>query len=213
MTLRNSTWPPEGRFSGHERLPASLRGMFMTNRDHSDPRTPRDIRRTLRRPQSQVPRSSRANGLRSKTTSQQSPHEAKSRGSPGKNGSARKLRARHGARSGSLDSLGADLGLGTFGTTHERLDPSPRSPTNSISHHAVAGASVRTHFLPSCRGCLPPGSLTRSLQPESCDSHGRFPDSFPRISRLGNTPLRLREVKILYVCCYEVLCDLKSPNA
>ncbi|PKI61314.1 hypothetical protein CRG98_018305 [Punica granatum] len=29
MTLRNSTWLPEGRFNGHERLPASLRGIFM----------------------------------------------------------------------------------------------------------------------------------------------------------------------------------------
>ncbi|PKI78419.1 hypothetical protein CRG98_001192 [Punica granatum] len=52
MTFQNSTWSPEGRFSGHKRLPASLRGMFVTNRDHSDPRTPRDIRKTLRKPQS-----------------------------------------------------------------------------------------------------------------------------------------------------------------
>ncbi|PKI67398.1 hypothetical protein CRG98_012207, partial [Punica granatum] len=38
MTLRNSTRFPEGRFSGHERLPASLRGTSMKNKDHNDPR-------------------------------------------------------------------------------------------------------------------------------------------------------------------------------
>ncbi|OWM76786.1 hypothetical protein CDL15_Pgr023443 [Punica granatum] len=38
MTLRNSTRFPEGRFSGHERLPASLRGTSTKNRDHNDPR-------------------------------------------------------------------------------------------------------------------------------------------------------------------------------
>ncbi|PKI70953.1 hypothetical protein CRG98_008686 [Punica granatum] len=70
MTLRNSTGLPEGRFSGHERLLASLRGIFMANRDHSDPRTPRNIRETLRKPRSQVPRSPPANGLRSGTASQ-----------------------------------------------------------------------------------------------------------------------------------------------
>ncbi|OWM76821.1 hypothetical protein CDL15_Pgr017214 [Punica granatum] len=72
MTLRNSTWLPEGRSSGHKRLPASLRGIFMANRDHSDPRTPRDIQETLRKPRSQVPKSPPANGLRSGTASQRS---------------------------------------------------------------------------------------------------------------------------------------------
>ncbi|PKI55042.1 hypothetical protein CRG98_024568 [Punica granatum] len=72
MTFRNSTWFPEGRFNGHKRLPASLRGTFMENRDHSDPRTPRDIRETQRKPRSQVPRSPPANGLRSGTASQRS---------------------------------------------------------------------------------------------------------------------------------------------
>ncbi|PKI58157.1 hypothetical protein CRG98_021445 [Punica granatum] len=52
--------------------------------------------------------------------------------------------------------------FGTFGTTHGRLDPSFRSPTSPISHRAVAGASVPTHFPSSCRGCFPLGSLTRS---------------------------------------------------
>ncbi|PKI52025.1 hypothetical protein CRG98_027580 [Punica granatum] len=142
----------EGRFSGNKRLPVNLRGTSTENKDPNDPRTPQDIRGTLRKPRSQVPMSSRANGLRSRTTSQRSHTRQK--------------------------------GLGTFGTTHGRLDPSLRSPTSPISHRAVAGASVSTHFLPSCRGCLPLGSLTRSLQPESFDSHGRFPDSFPLATRL-----------------------------
>ncbi|PKI70483.1 hypothetical protein CRG98_009117 [Punica granatum] len=45
--FRNSTWPPEGRLNGHERLSANLRDIFMTNRDHSDPRTPQGIRQLL----------------------------------------------------------------------------------------------------------------------------------------------------------------------
>ncbi|PKI46778.1 hypothetical protein CRG98_032828 [Punica granatum] len=104
-------------------------------------------------------------------------------------------------------------GFGTFGTTHGRLDPSLRSPTSLISHRAVAGASVPTHFLRSCRGCPSLGSFTRNLQTESWDSHGRFPDSFPRASRLGNIPLRLREVKIPNVHCYEVLNVIYDRNA
>ncbi|PKI65474.1 hypothetical protein CRG98_014132 [Punica granatum] len=94
MTFRNSTRLPEGRFSDHKRLPASLWGIFMANRDHSDPRTPRDIRETRRKPQSQVPKSPPANGF------------------------------------------------GTFGTVHERLDPSLRSPRSPVLHRAVVGASV-----------------------------------------------------------------------
>ncbi|OWM75160.1 hypothetical protein CDL15_Pgr012646 [Punica granatum] len=73
MTFRNSTRFPEGRFSGHERLPASLWGTSTENRDHNDPRAPQDIQGTLRKPRSKVPRSSRADGLRPGTTSQQSP--------------------------------------------------------------------------------------------------------------------------------------------
>ncbi|PKI78945.1 hypothetical protein CRG98_000657 [Punica granatum] len=72
MTFRNSTGFPEGRSSGHKRLSANLLGTFMKNRDHSDPRTPRDTRETLRKPRSQVPRSSPAKGLRSGTASQRS---------------------------------------------------------------------------------------------------------------------------------------------
>ncbi|OWM74505.1 hypothetical protein CDL15_Pgr026340 [Punica granatum] len=59
MTFRNSTRFPEGRFSGHERLPASLRGISTENRDrndfrapHNDPRAPQDIQGTLRKPRS-----------------------------------------------------------------------------------------------------------------------------------------------------------------
>ncbi|PKI61730.1 hypothetical protein CRG98_017874 [Punica granatum] len=73
IAIRNSTRFPEGRFSGRERLPASLRGTSTENSDHNDPRAPQDIQGTLRKPWSKVPRSSRANGLRPRTTSQRSP--------------------------------------------------------------------------------------------------------------------------------------------
>ncbi|PKI64527.1 hypothetical protein CRG98_015090 [Punica granatum] len=85
------------------------------------------------------------------------------------------------------------------------LDLSLRSPTNSILHRAVTGASVPTPFFSTCRDCFLSGLLTRSAQAESCDSQGRFPDSFPCISRLGNTSLRLREARILDICLYEAL--------
>ncbi|OWM72653.1 hypothetical protein CDL15_Pgr027189 [Punica granatum] len=78
MTFRNLTRFLEGRFSGHERLPASLRGTSTENRDHNDPRAPQGIQETLRKPRSKVPRSSRANGLRLGTTSQRSPTGRKS---------------------------------------------------------------------------------------------------------------------------------------
>ncbi|PKI60800.1 hypothetical protein CRG98_018789 [Punica granatum] len=56
-------------------------------------------------------------------------------------------------------------GLGTLGTTHGHLDLSLRSPTSLISHRAVAGASVPTHF-PEIAAAAPPlGSLTRSSKP------------------------------------------------
>ncbi|OWM70937.1 hypothetical protein CDL15_Pgr019448 [Punica granatum] len=57
MTFRNSTRFLEGRFSGRERLPASLRGTSTKNRDHNDPRAPhdeprapQDVQSTLRKP-------------------------------------------------------------------------------------------------------------------------------------------------------------------
>ncbi|PKI51929.1 hypothetical protein CRG98_027685 [Punica granatum] len=61
---------PERYFSGRERLSASLRGTFLTNGGHSDLRTPQGIRETLIKAESRVPRSSSANGLRSKTAIQ-----------------------------------------------------------------------------------------------------------------------------------------------
>ncbi|PKI65583.1 hypothetical protein CRG98_014083, partial [Punica granatum] len=62
-----------------------------------------------------------------------------------------------------LSRFQACPGFGTFRTTHGRLDPSLRSPTSSIPHRAVVGASVPAHFPSSRRGCLPLGSLTHSL--------------------------------------------------
>ncbi|PKI72130.1 hypothetical protein CRG98_007517 [Punica granatum] len=88
-------------------------------------------------------------------------------------------------------------GLGTFGTFHECLDLSLRSPRNPILHCAVVRASVPTPFSPSCRYCCLTGAHCPSRPAESCDSQGHFPDSFPRASRLGNIPLRLREARIL----------------
>ncbi|PKI49585.1 hypothetical protein CRG98_030022, partial [Punica granatum] len=59
VTLRNSTRCPEVRFSGHERLLASLWGISTENRDHDDlraphngPRAPLDIQGTRRKPRS-----------------------------------------------------------------------------------------------------------------------------------------------------------------
>ncbi|PKI66599.1 hypothetical protein CRG98_013008 [Punica granatum] len=86
-------------------------------------------------------------------------------------------------------------GFGMFGSVHERLDSPLRSPTSSILHRAVVGARVPTPFFPSCRCCHLSGPVTRSAQAKSCDSQGRFPDSFPHASRLGNVSLRLREVR------------------
>ncbi|PKI41688.1 hypothetical protein CRG98_037921 [Punica granatum] len=68
---------PEKRFSGSKCLPVNLWGTSTENRYHSDPRTPQDIRGILRKPRSQVPRSSRGNGLRSGMTSQRSPTRQK----------------------------------------------------------------------------------------------------------------------------------------
>ncbi|PKI75827.1 hypothetical protein CRG98_003742 [Punica granatum] len=46
-------------------------------------------------------------------------------------------------------------GLGTFGTVHERLDPSLRSPRSPILHRAAVGVDVPTPFSPSCHSrCL-----------------------------------------------------------
>ncbi|PKI31586.1 hypothetical protein CRG98_048023 [Punica granatum] len=57
------------------------------------------------------------------------------------------------------------------------------------------------------------GSLTRNVLSESCDSHGCFPDSFPRALRLGNTHLQLREARTSDLCLYEVSVRFKGANA
>ncbi|PKI52417.1 hypothetical protein CRG98_027198, partial [Punica granatum] len=75
-------------------------------------------------------------------------------------------------------------GLGTFGSAHGHLDPPLRSPTNPTLHCAVTGASVPSHSPETAAAVPSPGSPTHNVQPESCDSHGRFPDSFPCASRL-----------------------------
>ncbi|PKI45185.1 hypothetical protein CRG98_034422 [Punica granatum] len=59
--------------NGSQCLPVNLQGTFTENRDRNDSRTPRDLQRALRKPRSQVPRPSRANGLRPKATSQRPP--------------------------------------------------------------------------------------------------------------------------------------------
>ncbi|PKI36136.1 hypothetical protein CRG98_043474, partial [Punica granatum] len=80
-----------------------------------------------------------------------------------------------------------------------------RSPTSLTLHRAVTGASVPTPFYPTCRGCLLSGPSTRSSQPESCDFQDCFLDSFPSVSRLGNIPLRLREVRFFVFVRFKAL--------
>ncbi|PKI62720.1 hypothetical protein CRG98_016883 [Punica granatum] len=96
-------------------------------------------------------------------------------------------------------------GLGTFGTTHGRLDLPLRSPTSPISHRAVTGASVPTCFPETAAAAPLSGHSTRNAQAKSSDSHGRFPDSSPRATRLGNAHLQLREARTFDLCLYEVL--------
>ncbi|PKI68958.1 hypothetical protein CRG98_010638 [Punica granatum] len=98
---------------------------------------------------------------------------------------------------GSKKSFRLGPSLGTFGTFHERLDLSLRSPRKPILHRAVVEASVPTPFSPGCRCCCLTGAHCPSRLAESCDSQGQFPDSFPCASRLGNISLRLREAGIL----------------
>ncbi|PKI62015.1 hypothetical protein CRG98_017601 [Punica granatum] len=244
MTFRSSTWFPEGRSSGHERLLASLRGTSMGNREHNDPRAPQDVQRTLRKSRSKVPRSSRGNGPRPRTTSQRSPQgkriaktnlsqsEPSSHGSNPSRGSNPRLRldspkprlipladgskeassfpppqiqsqspSKILSNSSPLPSIRPPLakaetgqnrrettrysGLGTLGASHDHLDPPLRSPTSPTSHRAVVKASVPSRFPETVAAAPSPGSPTRDAQPESCDSHGHFPDSFRRAPRLG----------------------------
>ncbi|PKI67227.1 hypothetical protein CRG98_012368 [Punica granatum] len=96
-------------------------------------------------------------------------------------------------------------GLGTFGTTHGRLDLPLRSPTSPISHRAVAEASVPTRFPETAAAAPLSGYSTRNAQAESSESHGRFPGSSPCATRLGNAHLQLREARTFDLCLYEVL--------
>ncbi|PKI74822.1 hypothetical protein CRG98_004840 [Punica granatum] len=50
-----------------------------------------------------------------------------------------------------LPMASGSKGLGTFGTVHERLGPSLRSPRSPTLHRAVVGVIVPTSFPPSCR--------------------------------------------------------------
>ncbi|PKI50070.1 hypothetical protein CRG98_029539 [Punica granatum] len=112
-TSRNSIGFPEGCFSGRKCLPVNLRGTSTENRDHRDPRTPQDIRGTLRKPRSQVPRSSRGNGLRSGMTSQRFPTRQKghrnghqdAQGAIGDQGRSTPLRM---SERGKIDPRGAE---------------------------------------------------------------------------------------------------------
>ncbi|OWM87030.1 hypothetical protein CDL15_Pgr006194 [Punica granatum] len=92
MTFRNSTGFPEGRFNGSERLPTNLRGTFTENRDHSGPRTPQDIRETLKKPRSQVPRS--LPGQRSSVEDDEPTIPREAKGSPKRAGQNRLSRRR-----------------------------------------------------------------------------------------------------------------------
>ncbi|PKI47576.1 hypothetical protein CRG98_032031 [Punica granatum] len=56
-------------------------------------------------------------------------------------------------------------GLGTFGSVHGHLDLPLRSPTNPISHRAVAGASVPTRFPETVAAEPLSGHSTRSSKP------------------------------------------------
>ncbi|PKI46855.1 hypothetical protein CRG98_032751 [Punica granatum] len=121
MTFRNSTRFPEGRLSGHERLPASLRGTSTENKDHNDPRAPQDIQGTLRKPRSKVLRSSRAYGLRPRATSQQSPMGHK------------------GHRNECQDAQGA---IGDRGTLNSA--PNVQTGQNRLSRRRVARTFIHT---------------------------------------------------------------------
>ncbi|PKI61786.1 hypothetical protein CRG98_017836 [Punica granatum] len=68
------------------------------------------------------------------------------------------------------------------GPIHRAQPPFHRSPRSPILHRAVVGAELD---LPKLPWSLLSGTRHPSRPVESCDSQGRFPDSFPRASRLG----------------------------
>ncbi|PKI56388.1 hypothetical protein CRG98_023218 [Punica granatum] len=170
--------------------------MFVTNRDHSDPRTPRDIRKTLRKPQSQVPRSSRANGPRSETTSER-PHET--RGSP-----RRTIRHTKGnRRPGALNStpnvrtgqnrLSRRRVTRTLVPTTDKSDRVPRHyrvrtepSTSAISPHDLGFGTFGTthgHLDPSLR-CPTSPTSHRTVAGASVPTH--FPETAVAAPPLGS---------------------------
>ncbi|PKI43227.1 hypothetical protein CRG98_036382 [Punica granatum] len=157
MNFRNSTWFPEGRFSGHKRLPASLRGIFMANRDYNDPRTPRDIRETLRKPRSQVPRSPPAIGLRSGTASQQSCAGQKAH----RNGhyNAQRSNWRTGTINSTTSVQTGQNRLSRRRVTRTSAKPSPKPRLNPRSHDSTPSHGL----VASSRGYSPWPAAPRAL--------------------------------------------------
>ncbi|PKI78476.1 hypothetical protein CRG98_001116 [Punica granatum] len=104
-----------------------------------------------------------------------------------------------------LSSFPVYLGPCTFETVHECPNPSLRSPRSLTSLGAVAGAIVPTLFFPDCHGRYLSGAHCPLRPVGSLDPLCYFPDSFPRTSRLGNTPLRLRGVRSSILGCCGVI--------
>ncbi|PKI78459.1 hypothetical protein CRG98_001099 [Punica granatum] len=69
-------------------------------------------------------------------------------------------------------------GLGTFGSTHGHLDLPLRSPTNPISHRAVAGASVPTRFPETVAATPLSGHSTCSSKPSLATLKAASPTLF-----------------------------------
>ncbi|PKI59197.1 hypothetical protein CRG98_020412 [Punica granatum] len=83
-------------------------------------------------------------------------------------------------------------GLRTFQVVHEHLDLPLRSLRSPILYRAEVGAVVPTPFSPSCCCRCSQASATHRVQPGH-PTLSPLPRLFPRIPRLGKTPLRLRE--------------------
>ncbi|PKI61992.1 hypothetical protein CRG98_017624 [Punica granatum] len=254
MTFRNSTRFLEGRFSGRERLPASLRGTSTKNRDHNDPRAPhdeprapQDVQSTLRKPRL------KSLGLPGPTQHEESGPLIDTRCTPNLPRvpfRSTTLPSRAIAFKGFFTTLTlsreevvtirgpinraqpssrpfllyrvrltfTELYLTILGFSrlrHVRDLPRTPRPTSKESNKpdltpCRARSSRADPFFHGLPRLPSPGSPTRDVHPESCDSHGRFPDSFPRASRLGNAHLQLREARTFNRCLYEVLMWLKE---
>ncbi|PKI65344.1 hypothetical protein CRG98_014259 [Punica granatum] len=118
---RLKSGPDSSHSIGSQRLPVNLRGTFTENRDRNDSRTPRDIQRALRKPWSQVPRPSRAKGLRPEATRQRSP--------TGQKGPPKR----------TLRRAKSNLGPRTLNST-----PNVRTGQNQLLRRRVARTSVHT---------------------------------------------------------------------